>query len=115
MKRMEDKLYEFVETVSFSKTRAELMTDEEFRLFQRELMANPRKGDVIQGTGGLRKVRCSANGHGKSGGMRIIYFYKVVADIIYLVFAYSKDEQDDLTEKQREKLRKLAGGFKNEG
>lgn len=112
---MEEKLYAFVETSSFSKSRDELMDADEFLMFQKDLMSNPKKGDVIQGTNGLRKIRWSAKGHGKSGGMRIIYYYKVVSDVIYLVFAYPKNEQDELSQAQKEILKKLVGGFKNEG
>lgn len=64
-------------------------------------------GDVIQDTGGLRKIRWSANGKGKRGGVRVIY-YDLTADAqIRLLLIYKKGIQDNLTEKQKKILRKL--------
>ncbi|MGL1014582.1 type II toxin-antitoxin system RelE/ParE family toxin, partial [Vibrio vulnificus] len=55
----------FVESTIFEKYRNEYLCDDEFRLFQAELMSNPKQGDVIQGTGGLRKIRVASKGKGK--------------------------------------------------
>ncbi|MHB8646415.1 MAG: type II toxin-antitoxin system RelE/ParE family toxin [Thermomicrobiales bacterium] len=70
-----------------------------------ELRANPRKGDVIQGTGGARKIRVSLPGRGKSGGARIIYVYVEVYGVIFFLLVYAKNQQADLTEMQRKTLR----------
>ncbi len=65
----------FVESSIFEKYRNEYLSYEEFRLFQAELMFNPKQGDVIQGTGGLRKVRVVSKTKGKRGGSRVIYYF----------------------------------------
>ena len=61
----------FVESTIFEKYRESYLTDDEFRLFQSELMSDPKKGDVIQGTGGLRKIRVAGKDKGKRGGSRV--------------------------------------------
>ena len=70
------------------------------------LRINPDAGDVIRGGGGLRKIRWSAQGRGKRGGIRIIY-YLLEEDQIYLLFAYPKNKQEDLTNDQLRVLRTL--------
>lgn len=64
-------------------------------------------GDVIQQTGGLRKVRWSAQGRRKRGGVRIIYYYVTSASQIRLLLIYKKGIQDDLTSDQKRVLRQL--------
>lgn len=71
---------QFVETPIFTAAVLELLGDEEYREFQNFLMEKPDAGDVIRETGGLRKVRWSAGGKGKRGGVRVIYFYVDLAE-----------------------------------
>ena len=95
----------FIETPIFTADLNGLLTDDEYAEFQRYLADNPRLGDVIQDTGGLRKIRWSANGKGKRGGVRVIYYY-LTADVqIRLLLIYKKGIQDNLTEKQKKILR----------
>lgn len=68
-------------------------------------------GDVIQDTGGLRKIRWSANGKGKRGGVRVIYYHLTADAQIRLLLIYKKGIQDNLTEKQKKILRKLNEGW----
>lgn len=70
-----------------------------------ELRVNPHKGDVIQGTGGARKIRISLPGRGKSGGARVIYVYVEVYGVIFFLLIYTKNQQADLTDTQRKTLR----------
>lgn len=63
-----------VETSIFTRKLRTLLSDEEYRLLQNELIKNPEKGKIIKGSGGLRKIRWSISGKGKSGGVRVIYF-----------------------------------------
>ena len=64
----------FIEVPLFTKKWKELgLTDEDLRDLQNILLQNPKSGDVIQGTGGLRKIRIPMKGRGKSGGSRVIY------------------------------------------
>ncbi|MGE6608794.1 type II toxin-antitoxin system RelE/ParE family toxin [Halomonas sp. NPDC076908] len=64
----------------------------------------PDAGDVMVGTGGLRKIRVAAKGHGKRGGARIIYYHFVSASQIAMLMIYSKNEREDLTDEQRRML-----------
>ena len=95
----------FIETPVFSAGLLELLSDDEYSAFQGYLMANPDAGDVIQGTGGLRKVRWSAGGKGKSGGVRVIYFHVDELEQVRLVLIYRKGIKDDLTEREKSILR----------
>jgi hypothetical protein len=69
------------------------------------LLDNPSAGDLIRVSGGLRKLRWLASGRGKRGGARVIYYHYISADHIYLIYGYTKNEQEDLT---REQLKLLA-------
>tara|TARA_R110000744_G_scaffold2193_3_gene8757 strand:- start:572 stop:832 length:261 start_codon:yes stop_codon:yes gene_type:complete len=75
----------FVESNIFEKYRELYLSDDEYRLFQADLMVNPKQGDVIQGTGGLRKIRVASKGKGKRGGSRVIYYTWTIKD----AFIYS--------------------------
>jgi hypothetical protein len=71
------------------------------------LVLNPEKGRVITGSGGLRKIRCNIPGKGKSGGVRIIYYWVKRKDIILMLLIYPKNEQDNLTSVQLKTLKTL--------
>ncbi|MNN44739.1 Toxin HigB-2 [compost metagenome] len=97
----------FIETSVFTRQINELVDDETYRELQQLLMANPEAGDLIQGTGGLRKIRIAAKGHGKRGGARVIYYHFVSASQIAFLLAYPKGEQEDLTSDQKKVLRQV--------
>lgn len=97
---------QFIETPIFTKQIIELLGDTDYRRFQMILTLNPEAGDVIRGGGGLRKIRWSAQGRGKRGGIRVIY-YILQEDGIYLLFAYPKNKQEDLSNEQLRVLRAL--------
>ena len=99
-----------IETPIFTRRIQELISDEECRLLQIHLINRPDTGKLISGSGGLRKVRWSAKGHGKRGGIRVIYYWFVSQDAILFLFAYSKSEKDDLTKEQLSQLRKVIEG-----
>ncbi|HEY6894040.1 MAG TPA: type II toxin-antitoxin system RelE/ParE family toxin [Rhodanobacteraceae bacterium] len=99
----------FVETPIFTAQIKALVSDEEYATLQRELAADPEAGDVIVGTGGLRKIRMAAKGKGKRGGARVIYFYFMADDRIAMLLAYCKGVKDDLSAKEK---RILAGIIK---
>ncbi|BBI72737.1 hypothetical protein HAALTHF_23880n [Vreelandella aquamarina] len=67
---------EFIETPTFTRQIQVIATDDELKELQRTLIAQPDKGDLIQGTGGLRKIRMALGNQGKSGGARVIYFWQ---------------------------------------
>ncbi len=95
----------FVETPVFTKLVKELLPDEEYRALQIALLLRPEQGFVIKGSGGLRKVRWTRKGIGKRGGVRVIYYWQPDEQVFYMLFAYQKSTQEDLTAKQ---LRVLA-------
>lgn len=99
----------FVELPPFQRLRADYFSDEEYSRFQSDLMANPTAGDVIQGTGGLRKIRYRdpRRGTGKRGGLRVIYYWQLSESQFFLFTVYNKDEMDDLTADQRKTLAQL--------
>ncbi len=76
------------------------------------LIHRPDAGDVIPGSGGIRKLRWAAKGKGKRGGARIIYLYVVVAAHIYLIRCYSKNAKTDLTADEKKHLRQIAAHLK---
>jgi len=98
---------EFVETSVFTQRIQELLSDEEYRELQSELARNPKAGDVIPAGNGLRKVRWKSKRKtsGKRGGIRIIYYY-LSASRLYMIFAYDKALQGDLTRVQLKILSK---------
>ncbi|MEW6608967.1 MAG: type II toxin-antitoxin system RelE/ParE family toxin [bacterium] len=96
-----------IETPIFTRRIQELMSDEEYRLLQSYVLNRPDIGKIISASGGLRKLRWSGGGHGKRGGIRVIYYWFVSQDTIILLYAYPKSEQDDLTGEQLRQLRKI--------
>ncbi|MHB8881024.1 MAG: type II toxin-antitoxin system RelE/ParE family toxin [Thermodesulfovibrionales bacterium] len=96
-----------IETPIFTRRIQELITDEEYRLLQIHLVNRPDVGKILPGSGGLRKLRWSAGGHGKKGGIRSIYYWFVAHDIILLLYSYPKNEQDNLTPEQLRQLKKI--------
>lgn len=106
----------FVESRGFSNRLGEFMDGEGYRVFQNQLVADPTKGAVIPGCGGLRKIRIAdiGRGRGTRGGARVIYLNIPAAGRIDLVTIYGKDESDDLSAVQRRVLRSLALEAKRE-
>lgn len=96
----------FVETPVFTKQITALLDDGDYRQLQVTLALKPAAGDLIRGSGGLRKVRWAVRGRGKSGGIRVIY-YLVDEGEIYFLLAYAKNEQEDLDSRQLRVLRNL--------
>ena len=95
-----------VETPVFTRRIIGLLGDDEYRLLQEELVRHPERGDIIPGSGGLRKLRWKGKGRGKRGGTRIIYYWHV-PDRIFMLLPYSKNETDDLTKNQIKVLKQL--------
>ena len=97
----------FVELTPFVAFRKEYWTDEDLRAMQNVLLVAPDVGDLIRGGAGLRKLRWSAQGRGKRGGARVIYYWHVPGDRIYLIYGYVKSRSEDLTAHQLKVLREL--------
>ena len=99
----------FVELPAFERHREIYLTDDDFRQLQSVLLENPMAGCVMEGTGGLRKLRFadSRRGKGARGGLRVIFYYWIGGPEFWLVTLYDKDEATDLTPKQRDTLKAL--------
>lgn len=97
---------EFIETSVFRKEVDKLLSLEELKQLQIKLLLHPYSGDIIQRTGGLRKMRWAKEGIGKSGGLRIIYYPDLKRYQIFLLLIYPKSKQDRLTPEQEIKLKK---------
>ena len=97
----------FRETSFFTRQVTELLSDVELNALQWALMANPESGDLIRGSGGLRKLRWMGSGRGKRGGLRIIYYWHVPGSSILFLLAYPKNEQEDLTPAQLKVLKSI--------
>ena len=95
---------EFVETSIFTQRITKLLTDDEYGALQEMLAERPKAGEVIPGAGGLRKLRWRVAGRGKRGGIRVIY-YCWSEHRLYMIFAYDKVAQGDLTPEQLKVLR----------
>ena len=95
----------FIELPIFVRCSAALFSDEDLTELQNMLLENPKAGDIISGSRGLRKLRVPLPGRGKRGGARVIYYYWGSKEQCYLVYAYAKNVAADLT---RDQLRRLA-------
>jgi mRNA-degrading endonuclease RelE of RelBE toxin-antitoxin system len=97
----------FTETPVFTKAIVELLDEEGYRVLQLGLLDRPSRGARIRGSGGLRKLRWRRQGQGKRGGLRIIYFWDEASETFYMLYAYPKSEQEDLTVQQLRVLSRL--------
>ncbi len=105
----------FREVSSFTKKWKELgLTENDLVILEEILLKDPKIGDVIQGTGGLRKIRIPVGNIGKRGGARVIYVDIEVKECIYLLDIYAKNEKIDLTENEKVMLKKLVNVLKEE-
>ena len=96
-----------METPIFTKEVRDLLDDDDYRALELALIFRPEQGAVIPGSGGLRKLRWGGKGKGKRGGLRIIYYREKEEDTFFMLFAYPKSEQEDLTPAQLRVLGRL--------
>ncbi len=97
----------FVETPIFTRQVTSLLSDDEYKALQQALLLRPEQGALIRGSGGLRKVRWSKRGIGKRGGIRVIYYWHEGDDVFFMLFAYGKNVQGDLSQAQLRVLRRI--------
>jgi len=102
-----------VETVSYLKAVEDIWDEETQIDFKNYISLHPDKGDIIPGTGGIRKIRWQGSGHGKRGGTRVIYYVYNDKNPIYLLFAYPKNTQENLSAKEKKILANLANILKS--
>jgi hypothetical protein len=103
----------FIELTPFIAFRQVHWNDEDLSALQNHLLDHPDAGDVMRGAAGLRKLRWAGSGRGKRGGARVIYYRVVYAEQIYLIYAYLKNEQDDLSSDQVKQLAALMDDIKD--
>ena len=104
----------FIETTTFTRLITELVSDDTYAEFQKELAENPAKGGPMSGCGGVRKARMALPGRGKSGGARIVYLYLQNRDVIYLIYVFTKGQAENLSADGKKAVRELAQQIKNE-
>lgn len=98
---------EFIETPTFTRMLGDLLTDDEYADLQNVLVENPERGDILKGGGGIRKLRHAQPGRGKSGGVRVIYYWLRNDGQIYMLLIYPKAKKDDLTDHETALLREF--------
>ena len=106
----------FIETKYFTVKWKELgFTEEDLRRLQEELLENPKVGDVMRGTGGLRKMRFAYNNRGKSGSARVCYLDIEIREEIHLLDVFAKNEKENLSKAERNEIKKLVEFIKEFG
>ena len=104
----------FIETSTFTKELPRHLDDDSYAALQAFLSVHPDAGDLIRGTGGIRKIRWAMPGRGKRGGSRVIYYWLMAHDHIYLLTVYAKGIKDDLTPAEREAWRKAVEAIEHD-
>lgn len=89
-------IMEFIETSSFTKQVSSYLSDDEYLGLQMFLMRYPEKGAIVRGSGGVRKLRWAIEGRGKSGGVRVIYYFKSAQNEIWMLTIYGKNERETI-------------------
>lgn len=97
-----------VETLGYLKSAEAIFSEAERERIVAMVAADPECGEVLQGTGGFRKVRVARSGMGKRGGARVIYILRGEGFPVFLVAAYAKNEKENLTQQERNQLAKHA-------
>ena len=107
----------FIEVPMFTKKWQMLgLSDDDLKALEEELLNDPKVGDAIKGTGGIRKIRIpmESKGKGKRGGARVIYVDIELKETIYFINVYTKDEKDDLTEEEKKAFKAVVKILKEE-
>jgi mRNA-degrading endonuclease RelE of RelBE toxin-antitoxin system len=102
-----------IETPIFTKTIQSLMSEGDYRQLQSALVIRPDMGDLIPGSGGLRKLRWRIPGRGKRGGVRVIYYWATSREEIWMLLAYAKAKKEDLSPQQLKLLRRIVETWNN--
>jgi len=98
---------EFIETTGFSSIRENYFDDSQFHMLQLYLLDRPDAGDIIKGSGGVRKLRWGLPGQGKRGGVRVIYYWITKDHQILFLTAYAKNEASDLSPEAIKAMREI--------
>lgn len=90
-------MYSFIETKLFSRLVAQYLSDEEYSHLQQTLIKNPEAGDLVPGSGGIRKLRWGVAGRGKRGGIRVIYYARTRQGQIWMLTLYAKNVVENIS------------------
>lgn len=86
----------FIETKLFTRLVQNYFTDDEYAELQNSIVAHPEAGDLIRGSGGVRKLRWGLAGRGKRGGVRVIYYLRLQQGQVWMLTLYAKNEADSI-------------------
>jgi hypothetical protein len=103
-----NRMHVFIELPSFSRVREDYFDDDQYRELQSFLLEQPKSGDVVPGTGGVRKLRWSRAGMGKRGGVRVLYYVQDARGRIWMLTAYAKSARENIPNEVLNELRKIA-------
>lgn len=103
---------DFEELPYFTKKIAKLGLASKLEHLKTELVSNPQKGDIIQGAAGARKIRMAAEGRGKSGGYRVLYYLRLSLDTILFIDLFPKNEKENLTDREKNDLARFIRSMK---
>ena len=113
MKRIIIQTHKFSDTLD-NLIKGNKISKDDFSDFEKELVANPEEGDLIQGTGGLRKTRLKSTSKGKSGGFRVCYCDVKDKGKLFLIVLYGKNEKEDLSAEEKQILKRIVERLKGE-
>ena len=99
-------MFTFVEAPTFTKLVGDYLSDGEYAALQLALSENPELGDVIPGSGGVRKVRWGARGRGERGGVRVLYFVRKEPGVIWMLTIYAKHVAENIPVRLLRRIRK---------
>ena len=99
-------MFSFIETRLFTRLVQDYLDDDEYRELQKVLMDNPETGNVIPGSGGVRKLRWRAPGRGKRGGYRVIYYARLKQGVIWMLTMYPKNVAENIPAHVLRQIRK---------
>ena len=103
-------MFTFIETKLFSSLIGEYLTDDEYAALQNVLAANPGRGPIVPGSGGVRKLRWRQPGRGKRGGIRVIYYVRSTEGVIWMLTVYAKNEEQDVPAHVLRKIKEAIDG-----
>ena len=99
-------------TSRYEREAKRLLADVDIETMEAAIAADPEAHPVVPGTGGVRKARWGRQGRGKSGGVRVIYYYWVSDNEVYMLYLYAKNEQADMDAAGRKEARKFVEALK---
>ena len=102
-------MFTFIESTAFDRVREVYLDDDEYGDLQQVMMLNPEAGNVIRGTGGVRKLRWRREGAGKRGGLRVIYFVRFRPNEFWMLAIYAKSKQETIPAETIRRLRETFG------